>query len=99
MRLRESLTPHPSSPTEALHDLHVIVDWRERLTLRYELRGNMDVLRIPVQAPGERTDEPWHHTCCELFLAVPGVPGYCEFNFSPGGPWAAYRFDGYRSGM
>jgi hypothetical protein len=25
--------------------------------------------------------------------------GYCELNFAPSTQWAAYRFDGYRSGM
>jgi hypothetical protein len=25
--------------------------------------------------------------------------GYVEYNLSPSGAWAAYRFDGYREGM
>ena len=27
------------------------------------------------------------------------TPGYYEFNFAPSGAWAAYAFDGYRTGM
>jgi hypothetical protein len=40
----------------------------------------------------------WQHTCCELFVARAGEPGYREFNFSPSGEWAAYAFEGYREG-
>jgi len=43
-----------------------------------------------------RRDRLWQHTCFEAFLAAPGQPAYCEFNFSPGGAWAAYRFADYR---
>lgn len=46
-----------------------------------------------------RTDGLWQGTCCEAFLREPGSDGYLEFNFSPSGQWAAYAFDGYRSGM
>jgi hypothetical protein len=93
------LQPHPSHPQSSLHELTVGIDWGTTLTLHYALRGNMDALRIPAPAAPHRTDELWRHTCCELFITAPGIVGYCEFNFSPGGPWAAYRFDGYRSGM
>jgi hypothetical protein len=97
---REHLYPHPSStPPAALHELTVDIDWGSSLTLHYQLRGSVDALRIPAPAAPERTDELWRHTCCELFVTTAALPGYLEFNFSPGGPWAAYRFDGYRSGM
>jgi hypothetical protein len=96
---RESLHPHASYAPSAVHSLTVAIDWRDSLTLRYELRGNIDALRIPAQAVPQHTDELWHHTCCELFIKPPDGAGYREFNFSPGGPWAAYGFDGYRSGM
>jgi hypothetical protein len=43
-----------------------------------------------------RTDGLWEHTCCEAFIAFEG--GYCEFNLSPSGDWAFYRFTGYRAG-
>jgi hypothetical protein len=97
--MREPLHPHPSHPPGAVRALTVAVDWGGSLTLHYELHGNMDALRVPPRAAPHRTDELWRHTCCELFIAAPGIAGYCEFNFSPGGPWAAYRFDSYRSGM
>jgi hypothetical protein len=96
---RESLCVHSSNPAGALRELHVDIEWRQQLMLHYELRGSLAALRIPSPSPPLRTDELWRHTCCELFLALRGSPGYFELNFSPGGPWAAYRFDGYRSGM
>lgn len=96
---REPLHPHPSYAPSAVRALSVAVEWGNSLTLHYELRGNIDALRIPAQVVPQRTDELWRHTCCELFITTPGTPGYCEFNFSPGGPWAAYGFNSYRSGM
>ena len=44
-----------------------------------------------------RTDELWRTTCFEAFVRTDG--GYVEYNLSPSGAWAAYRFDGYREGM
>ena len=35
-------------------------------------------------------------TCFEAFLGVPGGAAYREFNFSPSGQWAAYRFSAER---
>lgn len=46
-----------------------------------------------------RRDGLWQSTCLELFIGVPGAPGYLEVNVSPSGDWNAYRFTGYREGM
>jgi hypothetical protein len=48
---------------------------------------------------GQRAHALWEHTCFEAFVVPVDVPGYHEFNFSPSGDWAIYRFDGYREGM
>jgi hypothetical protein len=69
------------------------------LLLSYEVTGNVAALRIPPIAAPARADELWRHTCFEVFIRpVPGE-AYFEFNFAPSTQWAAYRFDGYRSGM
>ena len=55
----------------------------------------------------QRRDELWRTTCAEIFVALddasdgkPHTGGpYLEFNFSPTGDWAAYRFDSTRTGM
>ena len=70
-----------------------------RLTLRFRIDGDIGQLLIPGAAAPGRQDDLWKHTCFEVFLKVGGTPAYYEFNFSPSGAWAAYRFDGYRSGM
>jgi len=64
------------------------------LTLRYHLNVRPADLRISApQAPGA-ADGLWQHTCCEAFIGedAAGSTAYREFNFSPSGQWAAYRF-------
>lgn len=66
--------------------------------LTFAIEGGEDVL-FPSPAPPVRTDGLWQATCFELFVKPEGQAGYLEFNFSPSGAWAAYAFDGYRTGM
>lgn len=92
-----SLKFHPAFPPVTVGKL--AVRWglvRDgRLMLRYRLDGCEEVV-LPQQRGQGRTDELWRTTCFELFLAD-GDGRYREFNFSPGGRWAAYRFNGYRT--
>jgi hypothetical protein len=60
--------------------------------------GDISRLVIPSAAPPQRTDGLWRTTCFELFVDD-GDQGYREFNLSPSGAWAAYRFDAHRAGM
>jgi hypothetical protein len=53
----------------------------------------------PTYRPRNREDGLWKTTCFELFVMPVDGPNYVEFNFSPSGSFAAYAFDGYRSGM
>jgi len=69
----------------------------DRLHLAYHLVGDLARLAIPEPGPSTRTNELWQHTCFEAFLDAQG--GYYEFNVAPSSQWAAYRFDGYRTGM
>jgi hypothetical protein len=70
----------------------------QRLELSFGLVGDMTRIRLPGESGRQRTEALWQHTCFEAFLKAPGHEDYLEFNFAPFGPWAAYRFDGYRSG-
>jgi hypothetical protein len=63
--------------------------------LRYRLDGDIDALAIPSPAAGA-ADGIWRHTCLEAFVQDGDGPGYHEFNFSPSGQWAVYRFSGER---
>ena len=95
--MRLPLIPHPTSR----HDgLTLEVEARRqggRLSLDYALSGPVEAVLWPQQAARVRADDLWRATCFEAFAATPD--GYVEYNLSPSGAWAAYRFDGYRRGM
>ncbi|MEW5688371.1 MAG: DOMON-like domain-containing protein [Pseudomonadota bacterium] len=95
-----ALTPHPDFPCRVLSGLEAEVarPAPDRLRVRYRLSGITGDLVFPPSIGG-RADELWRHTCLEAFVRTPGSDGYRELNLSPGGQWAAYRFDGYRAGM
>jgi hypothetical protein len=69
------------------------------LALAYELTGQTADLRIPPPAPPGPADGLWKHTCFEAFVSLGEGRGYLEFNLSPSGQWAAYRFSDYRADM
>ena len=95
-----TLRPHPDTPPKAIHGVEV--RWFEakdgRLILRWQVK-NVDTLSLPPYAGKGRADELWRTTCGELFLKDESGSGYREFNFSPSGRWAAYRFADYREGV
>ena len=92
------LLPHPQTPYMAIHAVTAEFEQtRTRLSCRYMIEGAAKALMWEQGEPG-RAYELWRHTCCELFVMAE-AGGYLEFNFAPSGQWAAYRFDGYRSGM
>ncbi len=64
--------------------------------LRYRFAAPPGTLLIPAPQPPGPADNLWQHTCCEAFIAQPGADAYLEFNLSPSGQWAVYRFTGYR---
>lgn len=66
------------------------------LLLHYRITGDLDRLRLPAPGPAAPADDLWRHTCGEAFVAAVDAPEYHEFNFSPSGQWAAYRFAAYR---
>lgn len=65
------------------------------LSLAFRIRCQPEVLTLPAPLPSGPADGLWQHTCCEAFVMEDGS-AYREFNFSPSGQWAAYRFTGYR---
>ncbi len=74
------------------------------LALEYRLHGNLQLVRMPEHSGGKargaaRRDQLWRHTCLELFARAGDSPRYLEFNFAPGGAWAAYEFEDYRRGQ
>lgn len=95
------LVAHPDTASQAVAGL--TTDARlaapSVLVCDYVLHADLSRVRLPPAGGGKRRDGLWRHTCFEVFVSVPGVPGYYELNFSPGGEWAAYHFQDYRRGM
>lgn len=96
-----TLVRHPETPCPALACVDVTVAQAADggLTLCYRITGDIEQLRIPHPGTAGRVDGLWRHTCCEAFIGPSEGAAYREYNFSPSGDWAAYDFDGYRSGM
>lgn len=67
------------------------------LWLRFVVEGAINRITWPAEAQQGRADDLWRHTCFEVFVAADA--GYVEYNLSPSGQWASYRFDGPRAGM
>jgi hypothetical protein len=93
------LVRHPDSPSSPVNAIRVRYSReRDQLTLRYDVLGQLDQIRMPATEPMRRADELWKHTCLEAFVGAPGGE-YLELNISPASAWNAYAFTGYREGM
>ena len=94
-----SLYRHPDAPPGAINSVDAELERLEGGAVAiFRLLGDVSRLVIPTPAAPERADNLWRTTCFELFVTGEGS-SYREYNFSPSGQWAAYRFDGYRTGM
>jgi len=99
--MRQALRLHPDSHCEALSQIEVraVRASGGGLALHFLVTGRVSELLLPAPARSARADGLWRHTCFEAFVRTPSGTAYHEFNFAPSTEWAAYRFDGYRSGM
>ena len=92
------LTGHPANP-QRFHqrvDATIARAADGGLVLGYRIQGlNLD-LHVPTPHTPAPAEALWKTTCCELFIGPSARPTYREFNFSPSGQWAAYRFRAYR---
>jgi hypothetical protein len=91
---------HPSTRTETVRAIQVLVRRSASAELQMTFRLDGDIPRIWLPSPGvpRIATQLWQHTCFEAFIAVEGQPAYHEFNFAPSGEWAVYAFCGYRKG-
>lgn len=97
------LVPFPSSPAfvETMTVSVMLAQQANGFQLEHHIEGpGVEALLLaePTSTPTRR-DELWKHTCVEAFFGVQGSTRYYEFNGSPSGDWALYRFDDYRQGM
>lgn len=95
------LRPHPALPPDSSCRVEAGAELdASAAVLRLHFRVEGDVARLRLPAPGSalRHDGLWQHSCFEAFLRPEASDIYYEFNFSPSGDWAAYRFAGHRNG-
>ena len=72
------------------------------LLFAFQIEGDLTALDLQHSRAREirnQQDDLWKATCFEIFLSRPGDASYLEFNFSPTGDFAVYKFDDYRLGM
>jgi len=99
--MRQALILHPDSHCAAATGVEVEAA-RPRpgaLLLRYVVTGRIGDLRMPSAAAPKRAVGLWQHSCFEAFVRAATGAAYYEFNLAPSTQWAAFRFDGYRSGL
>ncbi len=97
--MRQSLLRHPDSRCDAVTGIEVeLVRRGGVLGFRYIVTGDLGRIVIPELSDTSRADRLWQHTVFEAFIRT-GAETYVEFNFSPSGHWAAYRFARYRGGV
>ena len=95
-----ALERHPEAACSAVRGIRASVSRAAAggLQVAFVLDGDIERVRVPSPRPARVAEGLWRHTCCEIFVARPGAPGYREFNLSPSGEWAAYDFMRYREG-
>ena len=99
MRLALRLHPDSLCPTVTQIDVDVARPRAGRLVLTYIVSGAIGDLHLPPVTAPTRAEELWQHTCFEAFIGCSASAAYYELNFAPSTQWAAYQFDGYRTGM
>jgi hypothetical protein len=91
---------HPSTRTESVRAIQVLVrrSASAELQVIFRLEGDISRINIPAPVSPRFSTDLWRHSCFEAFIAVEGQPAYHEFNFAPSGEWTVYVLSGYRNG-
>lgn len=99
--MRASLQQHPDTPDDAVSGIEVEATrpGPQSLKLRFVVGGDIDRILWPQSLRPSEAKALWRYTCFEAFIRSGDGEGYFEFNLSPARRFAAYAFDGYRSGM
>jgi hypothetical protein len=92
---------HPSTRTESVRAIQVLVrrSASAELQVTFRLDGDISRIIIPPPVAPRIGAELWRHTCFEAFINAEGQPAYHEFNFAPSGEWCIYALSGYRKGV
>ncbi len=89
---------HPIRTPAEVHSIQASVERQpnDQLQIRFKLMGDSAKIHLPQSVSPQFRNELWQHTCFEMFIASESGSAYQEYNFSPSGEWAAYRFSDYR---
>ena len=99
MSASAELIRHPAAACDAVRRIAVEASRAaDALDISFRVEGDVSQLAIPAAGTPQRADGLWQHSCFEAFLQAGGGEAYFEFNFSPSGAWAAYRFSARRRG-
>jgi hypothetical protein len=97
---KRALQPHPLSQPSAFTVGAVVSRvGSDVLKIDYAVVGPIGDLRLPAPIIPDRREGLWRHTCFEAFVGFADGKSYVEYNASPSREYAAFRFEGYRSGM
>ena len=66
------------------------------ISICYRIKGSLENIQWPNKKYTNGGDELWHSTCFECFFGSACTSEYYEFNQSPGGDVAFYKFAHYR---
>jgi hypothetical protein len=99
MSASAELIRHPASGCDAIRRIVVeALRAGDTLDISFRVEGDISMLAMPEASTPQRADGLWQHSCFEAFLQAGKGEAYVEFNFSPSGAWAAYRFSARRRG-
>ena len=95
------LKPYPDPDMEPL-DIKIsgeIIPRKQQIDIHYKVVGNITDIRFPPASQSStRRDQLWQTTCFEFFTGPKDSSAYWEYNLSPSGDWAVFRFVEYRTG-
>lgn len=96
-----SLLCHPDTPSLAVTGVNarLVIGAHRRFGLDFQIVAPPGAVFLPKRSAPLRRDGLWKTTCMEMFVGAREKACYCEYNYSPSGEWAAYRFSEYRTDM
>jgi hypothetical protein len=97
----QTLTCHADTPAKAVAGVTCTISYANsgNWVFGFIVGCSPALLHLPKPKLPARADGLWKTTCFEAFIHDAAGDQYSEFNFSPSGEWAAYRFERYRKGM
>lgn len=96
--MKYRLLSHPDTPPNRVSTVAAqLLRSVDGFWIEYEV-DSAEAVHLPSPQTPKRTDNLWKSTCFELFARRKGSQAYIELNFSPSFQWAAYAFEGPRTG-